>query len=166
MSKNMPQLKWERKPYGRSTMYTADRFEIYPTVGNFHHKWVVIILRTSAYNTKNRFYTLKDAKNFCEREYTAMQKPPLVVNEAVCHFSGDMSVGLFPHTVVVSGLDFHRDHFDYRPSGDTEFKDALDMFRKDMQNALNNLLGERFTVSFDFEIEAEKKMMVKNEVQR
>ena len=75
----------------------------------------------------------------------------LVVEKAIAHFRGDMSVGLYPHTVVVSGLDFRRDFFNDDAEGEKEFKDSLDSFRLHLQNALEALHSEKYNVRFDYE---------------
>lgn len=82
-----------------------------------------------------------------------------VVEKAYAHFRGDRSVGIYPHTVTVQGLDFRREHFDDDDAGEKEFADSLDRFRLHLQEALAALHGETYKVSFDFEREAEMKEM-------
>lgn len=71
----------------------------------------------------------------------------LVVETAFLHFKGDIKNKVYPHTVVVEGLDFRREAFE----NDADFKSALDRSRVHLQAAMEELHNEKYKVLFDFE---------------
>lgn len=67
------------------------------------------------------------------------------IHTAYAYWPGDMSVGIFPHTVTVAGLNIHPDEVGNGEPGD------LEKFREELAKALAFVNDGMPTVTFDFE---------------
>lgn len=75
----------------------------------------------------------------------------MIVESAYATSNGDPAIVDWPHTVVIGGLHIARREYEDGQSGDTQYQDALDTFRKNIGKTLEELHGRVYHTVFDFE---------------